>query len=185
MKNPLKPADDSVAFNGLNIYLFLLHFPVKSNILIYRGIPNLDRPGNDIFRVYKPEQDVNQHNPGEREETLTMNKDKFILFIDDEQHILDALTRSLRKWLKEIKLEALTANSAHDAMEIITLHATNIAVIVCDQRMPDLNGSELTRIITKKSPDTTIIILSGHSTLDDMTDIISSGVFSFLQKPWD
>lgn len=114
-----------------------------------------------------------------------MNKEKYILFIDDEQQILDALTRSLRKWMHRIDLKAITAKSAHEAMNLINQYSNEIAVVVSDQLMPDLRGSELTRVISNRNPDTTIIILSGLSAIEDMTDLVGSGIFSFLQKPWD
>ena len=114
-----------------------------------------------------------------------MSKEKYILFIDDEEHILTALIRSLRKWLNEVGLSPLTAKSAHDGMNQIISYGNDIAVIISDQRMPDIKGSDLTKIVGKKYPDTTIIILSGHSTMEDMADIIGSHVFSFIQKPWE
>ena len=114
-----------------------------------------------------------------------MENGNIIMFIDDEKHILSSLHRSLHKWLKKIGLEIVTADSAHQAISFIHSRGNDIAVIISDQRMPDLKGSELSKIIFRKFPDISVIILSGHSDISDMKDIIKSGVFAFIQKPWD
>lgn len=108
-----------------------------------------------------------------------------VLIIDDEENIINSLKRGLRPWLKERGLELVTASSAHDALNAVKDHPEKYAVIISDQKMPDINGSELVRIITKKYPDIIPIILSGHSDLSDVKDIVKAGVFAFITKPWN
>ncbi len=108
-----------------------------------------------------------------------------ILFIDDEEHVLTSIRRSLNKWFKEKAITPYMANSAHEAIAYVRDHGKDIAVIVSDQRMPDLKGNEIIKLINEKYPDIISIILSGHSDMKDMKNIIASNVFSFLLKPWD
>jgi serine phosphatase RsbU (regulator of sigma subunit) len=114
-----------------------------------------------------------------------MMEQRTILFVDDEQDILSSIRRSLTKWLKTENLKIEIAASVHNALEIIRDNSEEIAVLVSDQRMPDLRGSELSNIVAKKYPDIVIIILSGHSDMGDISDIIRADVFSFLEKPWE
>lgn len=114
-----------------------------------------------------------------------MTEDSIILFIDDEVNILNSLMRSLSKWMRKEKLSPRTASSAHEALGIVQEVGNKIAVIITDQRMPDLIGSELSGIIAKRYPDIVIIILSGHSDMNDMSSIVKAGVFSFISKPWN
>ncbi|MBI9109464.1 MAG: SpoIIE family protein phosphatase [Spirochaetales bacterium] len=114
-----------------------------------------------------------------------MTEESIILFIDDEANILNSLTRSLSKWMKEEKLSPRTASSAHEALGIMKEVGNKISVIVTDQRMPDLIGSKLAGIISKQYPDIAIIILSGYSDMSDMSSIVKAGVFSFVSKPWN
>jgi len=66
-----------------------------------------------------------------------------ILLVDDEQSILNSEIRVLRKWQKEHNIEILTASSGNTALEIIRKEIDNLALIVSDEKMPGLQGSEL------------------------------------------
>jgi len=114
-----------------------------------------------------------------------MDASKFILFVDDEENVLNSLYRSQYKWLAENNLKILRASNAHDTVRILGEKGKDIAVLVADQKMPHLRGSELSRVVAKKYPDTALIILSGHSDMEDMKDIVKSGAVAFMTKPWE
>jgi len=106
-----------------------------------------------------------------------------ILLVDDEQSILNSEIRVLRKWQKEHNIEILTASSGNTALEIIRKEIDNLALIVSDEKMPGLQGSELLIQIHKDYPDLLSIILTGYSSFDSVLEAIKAGVHSYLIKP--
>ncbi|MBV8632921.1 MAG: EAL domain-containing protein, partial [Burkholderiaceae bacterium] len=103
-----------------------------------------------------------------------------LLIVDDEPYNLSSLSRLLRRERYRI----LTATSAEEALEILA--SSVVQVIVSDQRMPGMSGSEFLAIVKELYPDTIRIILSGYTELSAVTDSVNRGaVFKFLTKPWD
>ncbi len=106
-----------------------------------------------------------------------MNSEK-ILLVDDEQHILDGLTRQLRK-LYPVD----TVTSGVDALKMLESNGP-YAVVVSDLRMPEMDGIALLSEVRKKYPNTTRVILSGDADLEKAIEAVNSGqVFRFLTKP--
>jgi diguanylate cyclase (GGDEF)-like protein/PAS domain S-box-containing protein len=102
-----------------------------------------------------------------------------LLLIDDEENILHSLKRVLRKEPFNI----LTCNSAAEAFDLMALH--NIQVIVSDQRMPEMNGTEFFSRVKEMYPDTIRLVLSGYTDLRSVTDAINHGsIHKFITKPW-
>lgn len=100
-----------------------------------------------------------------------------ILFVDDEQNILLAFKRQLRK-----KFDVETANSARDAIYLINDQA--YAVIVSDLRMPVMDGIEFFSQARRISPDSVRILLTGQADLNTAINAINEGdIFRFLTKP--
>ena len=102
-----------------------------------------------------------------------------ILLIDDEERIL----RSLRM-LFFIGYNVKMTTDPQEAIQI--LRDEKVHVIVSDQRMPVMQGSELLRIARETSPATMRILLTGYSDLDASIASVNEGeVFRYLMKPWD
>lgn len=108
-----------------------------------------------------------------------------ILFIDDEENVLNSIKRSLNKWFKNKSVIPYLANSAQEAIKLIKKHGSEIAVIISDQRMPDIKGNELIALIKKRYPEIISIILSGNSDISDMENFIKTDIFTFIAKPWN
>ncbi|KQV87194.1 diguanylate cyclase [Massilia sp. Root351] len=103
-----------------------------------------------------------------------------LLLLDDEPHVLTALKRMLRVDGYTI----LTAQSARDAFDLLALHP--VQVIISDQRMPEMNGTEFLRRVKQLYPDTVRIILSGYAELETLISAINTGeIYRFFTKPWD
>jgi DNA-binding NtrC family response regulator len=101
-----------------------------------------------------------------------------VLFVDDEPLILSALNAIFKR-----KYNALMASSGLAALEI--LKTTPVHVIVSDQRMPEMLGAELLRLVKDTYPTTTRILLTGYSDLDAIISSINNGdVFRYINKPW-
>lgn len=102
-----------------------------------------------------------------------------VLIVDDDSNVLAALKRTLG----EEPYEVDTAGSGEDAMTIIK--EKRFKVVVSDERMPGMMGSELLGIIRTRSPSTVCIMLTGHASLDAAIKAVNQGeIFRFLTKPW-
>ena len=104
---------------------------------------------------------------------------RHLLLVDDEPNILSALKRLLRRDGYKI----VTAESGAEALEI--LKTQEFGVIVSDQRMPQMTGSEFLSQVKELYPHTLRIMLSGYTDLDSVTEAINKGaIYRFLTKPW-
>ncbi|MCG6659317.1 EAL domain-containing protein [Halomonas campisalis] len=103
-----------------------------------------------------------------------------LLLLDDEANILRALTRTLRRDGYRI----FTAETAQQAFEVLATE--EVQVIISDQRMPEMSGTEFLGRVTELYPQTIQIVLSGYTDLKSVTAAINEGaVDKFLTKPWD
>ncbi|MEO1374745.1 MAG: SpoIIE family protein phosphatase [Cyanobacteria bacterium J06635_10] len=102
-----------------------------------------------------------------------------IMVIDDELDNLDLLYRTFRRDFKVYK-----ASDARSALEILDKEG-EMAVIISDQRMPEMNGTEFFGLTVERFPDTIRILLTGFTDVEDLVDAINSGqVFRYITKPW-
>ncbi|MCB1943900.1 MAG: response regulator, partial [Candidatus Accumulibacter sp.] len=105
---------------------------------------------------------------------------RHLLLVDDEESILRSLQRMLRRDGYVIHL----ATSGEDGLAI--LEREPVGVIVTDQRMPVMTGSQFLSKVKDRYPDTIRIVLSGYTELNSITDAINTGaIYKFLTKPWD
>jgi two-component system probable response regulator PhcQ len=103
-----------------------------------------------------------------------------VMLVDDEANVLSALTRSLI----DEPLEIITATSGEQALELMEGKA--VKVIVSDERMVGMQGSELLDRVKKCSPQTVRILLTGHASLDAAMCAVNVGeIYRFFLKPWD
>lgn len=102
-----------------------------------------------------------------------------ILFIDDEEPILDALKRSLRKLPYNMVFEK---NPLH-ALKLLENEEFNI--VVSDHKMPGITGTVLFTLIKESYPQIIRILMSGFADMSIMVEAINnSEVFRFIPKPW-
>jgi response regulator RpfG family c-di-GMP phosphodiesterase len=103
-----------------------------------------------------------------------------VLFVDDEENILHSLKRLLRKERYRI----LTAGSGADGLEI--LKENDVHLVVTDQRMPEMSGTEFLAKVKEDHPDVIRIVLSGYTDVDTITESINKGhIYKFMLKPWN
>ena len=101
-----------------------------------------------------------------------------VLLVDDEPNVVDGLTCVLRKESYDI----LTANSAEEAARI--LQDKSVDLIVSDEEMPGMSGTEFLGRVAKEYPDTVRIVLTGHPSLPAALRAINEGqVYQFFTKP--
>jgi DNA-binding NtrC family response regulator len=106
-----------------------------------------------------------------------MEKSKLLL-VDDEPNLTSALVRSLDR----SQFDIFTADSAQKGLMILAGH--DIDVVVSDERMPGMTGSQFLTEVRKKWPNTIRMILSGQADLEAAVRAINEGeVYRFLLKP--
>lgn len=103
-----------------------------------------------------------------------------MLVVDDEPDNLDLLYRTFRR-----DFSVLRAESGVVALEVLQREG-EVAVIISDQRMPEMKGTEFLSKTVPQFPDTMRIILTGFTDVEDLVDAINSGqVYKYITKPWD
>jgi diguanylate cyclase (GGDEF)-like protein/PAS domain S-box-containing protein len=103
-----------------------------------------------------------------------------LLIVDDEPNNLSTLRRLLRREGYRV----LTASGGQEGLNLLALN--KVQVIISDQRMPHMSGTQFMRIVRELYPDTIRIILSGFTDLTAVTDSVNQGeLFKFMTKPWD
>jgi DNA-binding NtrC family response regulator len=102
-----------------------------------------------------------------------------ILVIDDE--------KAIRNTLKEIlEYEKHEVDLAEDGKKGLDLFASNTYdIVLCDIKMPNIDGMEVLNKIMEISTVTPVIMISGHGNIDTAVEAIKKGAFDFLEKPLD
>ncbi len=102
-----------------------------------------------------------------------------ILIIDDE--------RSIRNTLKDIlENEGYTVVTAEDGQKgLDLLKSEKFDLVFCDVKMPKMDGIEVLTQIKKENPDQTVVMISGHGTIDTAVESLKLGAFDFIEKPLD
>lgn len=102
-----------------------------------------------------------------------------ILVIDDE--------RSIRNSMKDIlSFEGHEVSIAENGLEgLVAVKSDKPEVVFCDIKMPKMEGIEVLQRIKEISPETSVIMISGHGTIDTAIEAIKKGAFDFIEKPLD
>jgi FixJ family two-component response regulator len=104
---------------------------------------------------------------------------KTILCVDDEQDIIDSLYDTFMD-----TYNVKTALGGEDALKIF--NEEDIAVVITDQRMPNMEGTELLARINEQKPICKKILLTGYADINAAIDAINKGsVDKYFSKPWD
>ncbi len=112
--------------------------------------------------------------------TLERPKKLKILVVDDEPDNLDLLYRTFRR-----DFQVLKAESGVQALQLLDEEG-EVAVIISDQRMPEMKGTEFLSRTVPQFPDTVRIILTGFTDIEDLVEAINAGqVYKYITKPWD
>ncbi|MCH7546912.1 MAG: HDOD domain-containing protein [Planctomycetes bacterium] len=109
-----------------------------------------------------------------------MSDKKRILFVDDEQNVLDGLRRMLRSMRSEWDMAFATGGD--EALEILA--TKRFDVIVSDLRMPGMSGKQLLAEVRKRHPVIVRLVLSGQADKDSILKSVGP-IHQFLQKPCD
>lgn len=111
---------------------------------------------------------------------MSMGEGK-ILIIDDEQNIRDIL----RLHLEQGGFNVLEAKDGEEAIEVMKEGANlvNVGLILCDIRMPKINGVEAIEYFLKENPSIPLLVLTGYPDSELAVSLIKKGVKDYLVKP--
>lgn len=109
-----------------------------------------------------------------------MKNEPKILYVDDEEINLQLFEINF-----EIKYNVLTAISGFDAFDLLKVNE-NIRIVICDMKMPKMNGVEFIKIAKLKYPQIVFCILTGYEITDDIKDLLNTGlILKYFKKPMD
>src|SRR5437867_4487877 len=101
-----------------------------------------------------------------------------LLIVDDEMPNIRLLERLFRE-----EYYCLTATSGEDAINLLDQH--EVAVIITDQRMPQMSGIELLKKSADRRPHMVRILLTGYTDLEALVEAVNCGlVYMYVSKPW-
>ena len=113
--------------------------------------------------------------------TLSFMAKPTILCVDDEIDNVDALERLFRS-----RYTVLKSTSAQDALTMLDQYPEPISVIITDQRMPVMTGSEFLAATLEKRPDSIRILLTGYTDIQSVIEAVNNGqIYRYINKPWD
>jgi DNA-binding NtrC family response regulator len=101
-----------------------------------------------------------------------------ILVVDDKENMLTLFARILGD-----EYELTTASDGSHAMALIGREQFD--VVVTDIRMPGADGHEVLAAVKARSPDTEVVMMTGHGTIEDAVAAMKKGAYEYLQKPFD
>lgn len=101
-----------------------------------------------------------------------------ILFVDDDPAILGMV----EEYLSHLKYRVSVADNGLKALDMIK--DKNFDIVFSDFKMPDIDGLELLAVIKEYRPETEVIIVTGHGTMESAIQAMKFGSYDYLQKPF-
>lgn len=103
-----------------------------------------------------------------------------ILYVDDEPYNLKAFFHTFRSFY-----DIVLAERAAEALHFLS-QLNDVAVLITDQRMPDMDGVTLMRTVSQQYPKVVKMMLTAYGDKHELIDAINEGkIYAFINKPWD
>ena len=103
---------------------------------------------------------------------------KRILIVDDEENMLHMLKTILSKAGYDVEL-------ARDGREgLIKVASSKFDIVLCDLRMPEMDGMDFLNGLKEKKIDQTIIMMSAYGTIDSALEAMKQGAYDYISKPF-
>ncbi|MCP4347493.1 MAG: PAS domain S-box protein [Desulfobacterales bacterium] len=132
-----------------------------------------------IFKIYLPASEKELSEEGSYEEKIVRGAET-VLLVDDE----DDLRNVGEQMLTEMGYDVLTAQDGKEATEIFREKKDIIDLVILDIIMPVMGGGETYEALRKISSDIKVLLSSGYSADDEISDILTRGRTRFIQKPF-
>ena len=104
---------------------------------------------------------------------------KSLLIIDDEQSILDSLSRTLQ----DLGYDLITSTDPRKALELVK--STVPAVVITDLKMPGMDGLEILQKVKEFNQHIQVILITGHGSIDEAVSAMKKGAYDFIPKPFN
>jgi signal transduction histidine kinase/ActR/RegA family two-component response regulator len=133
------------------------------------------------FHIYLPAVEIGSEvletSPAEE----AIGSKPLALVVDDEE----VVRRSTRRLLHLLGYHALEARDGREALELFRKHHERIRFVLLDLIMPVMAGPEAFREMTEIDPEIRVLIASGYTDEDQVTELLADGAIGFLPKPFD
>ncbi len=105
-----------------------------------------------------------------------------VLVVDDDEQIRKALDRILRAE----NFDPTLANSGEEALQILSKAKTTFSLIISDQRMGEMKGTQFLKKAKQVTPNTIRFLMTGHSNMETIINAVNKGAIQrYIAKPWD
>lgn len=113
---------------------------------------------------------------------MVLKNEHTLLLVDDER----AITRALKRLFRKEGYTILTAESGPDGLEQLKQCRTPVSMIISDQCMPEMNGTQFLEKARRLFPDTIRYLLTGYSDMEAVIEALNKGeIHRYLTKPWN
>ena len=107
-----------------------------------------------------------------------MGRPHRVLVIDDEEVMRDSCSQVLSK----VGHEVATAGNGEEGLSRI--HAESFDLVLLDLRMPGIDGMEVLKKLQELNPETAVVVITGHATVESAVEAMKLGAYDFLPKPF-
>jgi len=109
-----------------------------------------------------------------------MRKEHTVLLVDDESQIITALKRVLQ----DLPVTLLSASNGTEGLGVLRDH--KVHVVISDERMPQMAGSDFLAVVKEQYPSTIRMMLTGHASIEAaMRGVNDGAIYRFFLKPWN
>ncbi|MFH1538788.1 MAG: ATP-binding protein [bacterium] len=131
-------------------------------------------------KVYLPVADDAEREEKKEVADEIRRGDETILLVDDEKPVLDIAGRLLAK----VGYTVIAADGGSKAVELYRNRSKEIALVVLDMIMPEMDGGDVYRALREINPDVKVVLSSGYSINGQAGKLMTEGIRSFVQKPF-
>jgi len=161
---------------GTGMGLSVVHGIVEN----HNGMMFIDsKPGEgSTFEIFFPSVESREIKESEDTE-IALGQGEWILYVDDEK----ALVKMATKMLKRIGYNVVGKTDGVEALSLFQADPTKFDLVITDQTMPKMKGTELARRLTNMRPDVPIVLCSGYSESINPELVRAIGIKEFIMKP--
>ena len=145
---------------------------ISVNSRVERGI---------TFTVYLPPASRQGDRPPEETPPMVQSgQGQTVLLVEDELHVVDTITAML----EHLHYRVITAANGREALAVYREQRADIALVLSDMVMPDMDGETLFHALTAETPDLKMVLMSGYPLGEKGADLLTQGIVAWLEKPF-